>query len=138
MAIAITEDIFWVGVNDNKTELFEELWPLPYGVSYNAYLIRDEKIALIDTVKKEFFDEFLKQVQPLLAGLTVGARHIFRRDQIAVALTLARALGLPHIRDQRQVFNRLILGIDLAQQNTARLVRVTGFEMRVDAGQQFG
>ena len=54
MAIAITEDIFWVGVNDNKTELFEELWPLPHGVSYNAYLIRDEKMALIDTVKKDF------------------------------------------------------------------------------------
>ena len=66
MAIAITEDIFWVGVNDNKTELFEELWPLPHGVSYNAYLIRDEKTALIDTVKKDFFDEFLKHLQPLL------------------------------------------------------------------------
>jgi flavorubredoxin len=68
MAIAVTEDIFWVGVNDRKTELFEELWPLPHGISYNAYLIRDEKIALIDTVKKDFFDEFLKQIQPLLEG----------------------------------------------------------------------
>jgi flavorubredoxin len=66
MAIAVTEDIFWVGVNDHKTELFEELWPLPHGVSYNAFLIRDEKTALIDAVKKEFFDEFLKQIQPLL------------------------------------------------------------------------
>ena len=68
MAIVVTEDIFWVGVNDTKTGLFEELWPLPHGVSYNAYLIRDERIALIDTVKKEFFDDFLKSLEPLLEG----------------------------------------------------------------------
>jgi flavorubredoxin len=68
MTVVIADDIYWVGVNDHQTELFEELWPLPHGVSYNAYLILDEKTALIDTVKKSFSDEFLKSLQPLLTN----------------------------------------------------------------------
>lgn len=48
---AITTDIYWLGVNDRETELFEGLWPLPRGVSYNSYLIRGAKSALVDTVK---------------------------------------------------------------------------------------
>ena len=41
--------IHYVGVNDRNKHLFEGLWPLPYGVSYNSYLIDDETVALIDT-----------------------------------------------------------------------------------------
>ena len=48
--IQINKRIAYVGVNDNSKTLFEGLWPLPYGVSYNSYLVIDEKIALIDTV----------------------------------------------------------------------------------------
>lgn len=46
----ITENIFYAGVNDRTTTRFEALWPLPYGVSYNSYVVADEKTALIDTV----------------------------------------------------------------------------------------
>jgi len=57
---AITDNIFYVGVNDRRTHLFENLWPTDRGVSYNAYLIKDEKNALIDTVEigriNDFFD----------------------------------------------------------------------------------
>jgi flavorubredoxin len=66
MAKKITDQIYWVGINDHESELFEELWPLPHGISYNAYLICDEKIALIDTVKKNFFEEFAAGIRPLL------------------------------------------------------------------------
>lgn len=56
----ITESITYVGVNDRTTSLFEALWPLPYGVSYNSYLVKGAKTALIDTVElgrsREFFD----------------------------------------------------------------------------------
>ena len=55
----IGEKIFYVGVNDRECSLFEGLWPLPYGVSYNSYLIMDEKIALIDTVEEPFKEEFI-------------------------------------------------------------------------------
>ena len=45
----ISSRIYSVGVNDQDKVLFEGLWPIPYGVSYNSYLVVDEKIALIDT-----------------------------------------------------------------------------------------
>ena len=45
----ITSNIYYVGVNDRNKNLFEGLWPLPKGVSYNSYLIVDEKVCLVDT-----------------------------------------------------------------------------------------
>ena len=70
-AISVAENIWWVGVNDRKTHLFENLWSLPYGVSYNSYLIDDEKVALIDGVKAEFFGEYLERIQSILNGRPV-------------------------------------------------------------------
>ena len=46
----ISNNVFYVGVNDRNKSLFEGLWPLPNGVSYNSYLVVDEKVCLIDTV----------------------------------------------------------------------------------------
>ena len=54
----ISERVFYVGVNDDDKVLFEGLWPLPVGVSYNSYVVADEKVALIDTVESGFEDEF--------------------------------------------------------------------------------
>lgn len=67
----IGEKIFYVGVNDRECSLFEGLWPLPYGVSYNSYLIVDKKIALIDTVEEPFKEEFIAQI-----GEVVGERAV--------------------------------------------------------------
>ncbi|MEE1360326.1 MAG: FprA family A-type flavoprotein, partial [Segatella copri] len=47
----ITKKIYYVGVNDRNKHRFEGLWPLPNGVSYNSYIIDDEKVALVDTVE---------------------------------------------------------------------------------------
>ncbi|MGM9747701.1 MAG: FprA family A-type flavoprotein [Candidatus Cryptobacteroides sp.] len=59
----LTESIMYVGVNDNKKTIFEGLWPLPYGVSYNSYIVKgDSKIALIDTVEAGFEDEFFANI----------------------------------------------------------------------------
>ena len=58
----ISERIYSVGVNDSDKVLFEGLWPLPYGVSYNSYLVVDEKVALIDTVEAGFEDEFWENI----------------------------------------------------------------------------
>ena len=58
----ITDRIYYIGVNDFDKVLFEGLWPLPYGVSYNSYLVVDEKVALIDTVEAGFEEEFLANV----------------------------------------------------------------------------
>ena len=62
----ITDKIFYVGVNDRNKTLFEGLWPLPNGVSYNAYLVVDEKVALIDTVEVDFFMPFLENIREVL------------------------------------------------------------------------
>lgn len=58
----ISDRIHYIGVNDDAKTLFEGLWPLPYGVSYNSYLVVDFKVALIDTVEHEFEGEFLDNI----------------------------------------------------------------------------
>lgn len=64
----VTEDLYWVGVNDHKTTLFENIFPIPEGVSYNSYLLLDEKTALFDTVDWQFAQEFIKNVEYTLDG----------------------------------------------------------------------
>ena len=59
----LSERIRYVGVNDMQTVLFEHQWPLPYGVSYNSYLVVDERIALIDTAAAAFKEEFLANIK---------------------------------------------------------------------------
>ena len=58
--------IHYVGVNDRSTHLFEGMWPIPYGVSYNSYLVVDEKVALVDTVEIGYFDIFLQNIKSIL------------------------------------------------------------------------
>ena len=67
----ITDQIYYVGVNDRNKNLFEGLWPLPDGVSYNSYLIVDDKVCLIDTVEVDFFMPFIKNIQE-----TIGNRPV--------------------------------------------------------------
>jgi len=66
-AIEIRPGIYWIGVNDRTTDLFEGLWPVTQeGVSYNAYVIDDEKKALIDLAKGFKTDEFLDQIAEIV------------------------------------------------------------------------
>ena len=58
----ISERIYYIGVNDDTKTLFEGLWPLPYGVSYNSYIVADKKVALIDTVEHDFEAEYLDNI----------------------------------------------------------------------------
>ena len=67
----ITNSIHWVGGNDRRLALFENLFPIPRGVSYNSYLIEDEKIALIDTVDASITQQYLENVLFLLNGRTL-------------------------------------------------------------------
>lgn len=71
-AVKIKEDVFWVGVNDYITTLFEEMWPIDQeGVSYNAYVINDEKIAVIDTVKSIEQDEYIEKIKSIVGDKKV-------------------------------------------------------------------
>jgi len=64
--VPIAPDVYWIGVNDRTTELFEGLWPITReGISYNAYLINDQKRALIDLTKSFNTHEFFNQVDSI-------------------------------------------------------------------------
>lgn len=64
--LKIKENLYYVGVNDRTKHLFENLWPLPQGVSYNSYLIDDEKTVLIDTVDICYSDVFFRKIASVL------------------------------------------------------------------------
>ena len=66
--IPLSEKIFYLGVNDRRKQLFENIWPLPNGVSYNSYLIRDEKTALMDTVEMGTAGDFTGWINYILDG----------------------------------------------------------------------
>ncbi len=62
----ITNDIRYVGVNDHKIDLFEGQYDVPNGMAYNSYVIVDDKIAVMDTVDKNFTDEWLGNIEKVL------------------------------------------------------------------------
>lgn len=64
----VVEDIYWVGGNDRRLALFENLHPLPKGVSYNSYLLLDEKTVLFDTVDWSISRQFFENVEAVLQG----------------------------------------------------------------------
>ena len=64
----ITDDIIYAGVNDHQVDLFEGQYPVPNGMCYNSYVIRDEKIAVMDTVDQNFTHEWLDNIQTALDG----------------------------------------------------------------------
>ena len=66
--MGITSGIHSVGVNDNNVDLFEGLYAAPNGMSYNSYVILDEKIAVLDTVDEKFTNEWLENVERVLNG----------------------------------------------------------------------
>jgi flavorubredoxin len=70
-AKSITSDIYYVGVNDRQKLMFENQIPLPYGVSYNSYVIVDEKVALIDTVEIPFAEIYIDKLLNVLQGRSV-------------------------------------------------------------------
>lgn len=68
--IAISENIIYIGADDKTLDLFESQYIVPNGVSYNSYLILDEKIAIMDTVDVRATDEWFKNLEEALAGRT--------------------------------------------------------------------
>ena len=64
----VTEDLYWVGANEHRLHLFENIHPIPRGVSYNSYLLMDEKTVLFDTVDWAVCREFLNNVEHVLDG----------------------------------------------------------------------
>lgn len=64
----VTEDLYWIGANDRRLELFENIHPIPKGVSYNAYVLLDEKTVLFDTIDWSSCRQFLDNLEHVLDG----------------------------------------------------------------------
>ncbi len=67
----VTKDLYWVGGNDRRLALFENIHPIPEGISYNSYLLLDEKTVLLDTVDWSICNIFIENIQHVL-----GDRHL--------------------------------------------------------------
>ena len=66
---SISDSVVYVGVDDKTIDLFESQYVVPNGVSYNSYVILDDKIAIMDTVDPRATDEWLGNVEKALAGI---------------------------------------------------------------------
>ena len=102
----ISDRIYSVGVNDDDKVLFEGLWPIPYGVSYNSYLVVDEKVALIDTVECGFEDEFLANINEAIGGRNIDylvVNHMEPDHSSLVAYMLDTYPGLQIIANAKTV-----------------------------------
>ena len=111
----ISDRISYVGVNDDDKVLFEGLWPIPFGVSYNSYVVADEKIALIDTVESGFEEEFIANVRESVGERPVDylvINHMepdhsslitFMLDQYPDMKILANAKTLPMLKGYHNV-----------------------------------
>ena len=64
----VTNDLYWVGANDHRLALFENCFPIPRGVSYNAYCLLDEKTVLFDTVDWSACRQLLENLEYVLNG----------------------------------------------------------------------
>ena len=64
----ITTDLTWIGASDRRLALFENVYPIPQGISYNSYLLKDEKTVLLDTVDSAVSKQFFENLQFVLGG----------------------------------------------------------------------
>lgn len=68
----VTDDLYWIGGNDRRLALFEGVYQIPRGVSYNSYLLMDEKTVLLDTVDKAAKGVFFENIEKVLDGTEAG------------------------------------------------------------------
>lgn len=102
----ISERLYYVGVNDYDKVLFEGLWPLPVGVSYNSYLVVDEKVALIDTVESGFEDEFFANIAEAIGERGIDylvVNHMEPDHSSLIAMMLERYPSLTIVANAKTV-----------------------------------
>jgi len=114
----VTNDIFYVGVNDHDIDLFEGQYVVPNGMAYNSYVIMDEKIAVMDTVDARFAHEWLDNVQSVLGSRTpdyLVVQHM-EPDHSANIMTFAKTFPTATIVASAKAFTMMqnFFGTDFA------------------------
>jgi anaerobic nitric oxide reductase flavorubredoxin len=124
LPIEIKPDIYWIGVNDRTTDLFEGLWPITQeGVSYNAYLIDDEKKAIIDLAKALKTDAFFDQIDQVInvSQLDYVIVNHMEPDHSGILRTLRRMapqvtiLGTERTRTMLESFYGITEGVQVVE-----------------------
>jgi len=122
--IEITPGIYWIGVNDRTTNLFEGLWPITQeGVSYNTYLINDERKAIVDLTKALKTDEFFDQIDQItgVSQLDYAIINHMEPDHSGVLHTLRRVapqvtiVGTEKTRAMLESFYGITEGVQVVQ-----------------------
>lgn len=113
------EDVYYVGVNDYDIDLFEGLYKVPNGISYNSYVITDKKIAVMDTVDERFGDEWLKNIKDVLKHKTPDyliVQHM-EPDHSANVLKFAEEYPIAKIVGNQKIFVMIseYFGTDFAE-----------------------
>lgn len=102
----VVDGVYYIGVNDRETALFENMWPLPKGVAYNSYVIIDEKTALMDTVKAMSTEEFLDRLEIALDGRPLDylvVHHMEPDHSGSIRSTIAK---YPDVKNSRKQKNK--------------------------------
>jgi len=102
----IANNIYYVGVNDRTKHLFESMWPLPHGVSYNSYIVDDEKVALIDTVDICYSDVFFKKLVSVLGDKKIDylvVNHMEPDHSGSIELLVSRYPDIQIVGSKRSV-----------------------------------
>ncbi len=93
----ITNDLIYVGASDRRTALFENIYPIPYGVSYNSYLLLDEKTVLLDTADAAVGEQFFENVTAALNGRHLDYLVVNHMEPDHAALIVPLMLRYPQI-----------------------------------------
>ena len=94
----MTEDLYWVGGNDRRLALFENVYPIPRGVSYNAYVVLDEKTVLLDTVDNSVSPIFFENLAHVLNGRKLDYLIVNHMEPDHAATIEAVVLRYPEVR----------------------------------------
>ena len=94
----VTEDLYWVGGSDRRLELFENIFPLTKGVSYNSYLLLDEKTVLFDATDHSIGRQFLENVKAVLGDRTLDYLVVNHMEPDHCAMIEDLALRYPDMK----------------------------------------
>lgn len=132
----IAPGVWWLGVNDRRKELFENIWPLLRGVSYNSYLIDDRKSALLDTLEEGSDGSYIERIEQLLGDrkeldyLIVNHMELDHAGQIEAVLR-----RWPEARVVGNAQTLKILSAYYGERATARFLQVADGEV-IDLGRR--
>lgn len=112
----INDDIIWIGVNDRKTERFENYIPLDNGITYNSYLIMDEKICIIDGVEEGENENFLSKIEAMIGNTPIDyiiVNHVEPDHSGSIKSMLKIYPELKVVGNAKTIMMLKLLGVDL-------------------------